>query len=163
MLGRPLPDMALPASDGSSVNLRQQAGLCVSFCYPYTGKPGIPNPEGWDRIPGAHGSTPQALGYSALYAAFRERRAEVFGLSFDASEWQKDFDMRNQLGVRLLSDDRHQFASALRLPTFKAGARSFLKRMTLIARDGIVIAVRNAIERPGDDAQATLVLLDEFS
>jgi peroxiredoxin len=163
MLGWPLPNVMLPASDGSSVNMRQVAGLCVCFCYPYTGKPGIPDPEGWDRIPGAHGSTPQALGYSALHAAFRERRAEVFGLSFDASEWQKDFVMRNQLRVRLLSDDRHQFASAFRLPTFKAGERSFLKRITLIARDGIVIAVRDAIEKPGDDAPATLVLLEEFS
>lgn len=28
------------------------------FAYPRTGKPGVPNPEGWDAIPGARGCTP---------------------------------------------------------------------------------------------------------
>lgn len=28
------------------------------FAYPRTGQPGVPNPDGWDAIPGARGCTP---------------------------------------------------------------------------------------------------------
>lgn len=31
------------------------------FAYPRTGEPGVPNPDGWDDIPGARGCTPVSL------------------------------------------------------------------------------------------------------
>ena len=44
-------------------------GPAVIFCYPFTGRPGYPNPPNWDHITGAHGSTPQAIAYSELNTA----------------------------------------------------------------------------------------------
>ena len=65
-----LPDVALPATDGTTVNPGLLRGRVVIFVYPYTGKPGVPDPPGWDQIFGAHGSTPQALAFSRLYPEF---------------------------------------------------------------------------------------------
>jgi peroxiredoxin len=160
VLGRELPDLALPASDGSLIELRRVPGLCVCFCYPYTGKPGVPDPDGWDEIPGAHGSTPQALGYAAKLDAFRQRGAQVFGLSFDTTEWQREFILRTALRIALLSDADRNFASALRLPTFMAGGRKFLSRITLITRDGRIATVNIEIPNPADDANRTISLID---
>jgi hypothetical protein len=48
-------DIALPTT----------ADRTISFA----GLPGLPNPPGWDDIPGAHGSTPQTEGFRDLIAA----------------------------------------------------------------------------------------------
>jgi peroxiredoxin len=69
-VGQALPDVELPATTGAPVNLRRLPGSTVIFCYPWTGRPGLPDPPGWDNIPGAHGSTPQAQAYAALHADF---------------------------------------------------------------------------------------------
>ena len=60
--GRRMPDLALPTTAGRSVNFAELSGRAVVFCYPWTGRPGQPNPPSWDDIPGAHGSTPEAEG-----------------------------------------------------------------------------------------------------
>ncbi|MBS0270185.1 MAG: peroxiredoxin, partial [Proteobacteria bacterium] len=58
--GTRLPDVALPATRGASVNLARYQERAVLFAYPMTGTPGVANPPDWDVIPGAHGSTPEA-------------------------------------------------------------------------------------------------------
>ena len=60
--GTRLPDVALVATRGASVNLARYQERAVVFVYPMTGTPGVANPPDWDRIPGAHGSTPEAEG-----------------------------------------------------------------------------------------------------
>lgn len=159
MPGRSLPDIALKATNGPDVNPAQIQGLCIYFCYPYTGKPGVPDPDGWDHIPGAHGSTPQAVAYSGLIDAFSRLNTQVFGLSFQNSDWQKEFVARQKLRVTLLSDIDGRFAEALALKTFNAGARIFLSRVTLIARDSLIIGMRDVIPEPSEDAAATLALV----
>src|SRR5690606_38452146 len=65
-LGLVVPDIELPSTDGGAVSLARLDKGAVVFIYPWTGRPGLPNPPGWDEIPGAHGSTPQALGFQDL-------------------------------------------------------------------------------------------------
>lgn len=43
--------------------LSRQAPVLL-FAYPRTGEPGVPNPDGWDDIPGARGCTPVSLNWS---------------------------------------------------------------------------------------------------
>jgi peroxiredoxin len=160
MSGRALPDVPLPGTQGAMVNLAHISGWSVVFCYPYTGRPGVPDPEGWDTIKGAHGSTPQAIAYSAARDDFEARGVRVFGLSFQDPEWQKEFAERHALRVPLLSDTDGTFAHGLGLATFDAGGTTFLKRVTLIAHDGIIIAARETIAHPGRDAAETLALID---
>lgn len=45
----------LATTDGSWVNLALLDGLSILFCYPMTGRPGVPLPPDWDTIPGARG------------------------------------------------------------------------------------------------------------
>ena len=42
----------------------------LMIVYPWTGRPGHPNPPDWDVIPGAHGSTPELEGFRDRAAAF---------------------------------------------------------------------------------------------
>jgi len=85
-----MPDLALPATRGDAVNLARFEGRAIVYCYPWTGRPGRPNPRGWDDIPGAHGSTPQTEGFRDLYDGFRQVGAEVFGLSTQTSDYQRE-------------------------------------------------------------------------
>ncbi len=57
--GTRLPDVALTATWGASVNLARYQERAIVFVYPMTGTPSVPNPPDWDIIPGAHGSTPE--------------------------------------------------------------------------------------------------------
>jgi peroxiredoxin len=154
-----IPDVTLPATLGTAVNLRHRAGLCVLFIYPYTGRPGHPDPEGWDIIPGSHGSTPQALGYKALYRDYEKLRVGVFGMSFQSPEWQLEFSERNHLPFNLLSDSRAAISTRLGLQTFMAGGQAFLTRRTMVIRDGRLVWERKDVPEPEKDAAAVLTWL----
>ncbi|MGH6907559.1 MAG: peroxiredoxin [Aestuariivirga sp.] len=155
-IGKLLPDVELAATDGSLVNPSKLEGFVVIFCYPWTGRPGHSNPPEWDDIPGAHGSTPQAVAYAKSYADFQKRNVQIFGLSFQNTEWQREFAARCKLPFPLLSDARREFSNALGLPIFTAGGEEYLKRLTLIASDSIVQAVRFPIPVPESDAEEVL-------
>ncbi len=150
------PGIVLPSTAGRLVNLRTLPGLTVVFIYPFTGRPDYPNPEGWDGIAGAHGSTPQALGYKALYPEFKVRKVRIFGMSFQSTEWQKDFVKRNDLPFALLSDEKAEMALELDLEVFTAGQSAFLRRRTFILRNGQVLDDRKYNPKPANDAAMTL-------
>lgn len=136
--GTRLPDVALIATRGAPVNLARFQERAVIFVYPFTGTPGQANPPGWDEIAGAHGSTPEAEGFRDRYADFELLGYEVFGLSGQASEAQRAFAARAGLPYLLASDTDFAFADALRLPRFETGGKAYLKRLTLIVRDGVI-------------------------
>jgi peroxiredoxin len=131
----------------------------VIFCYPFTGRPGYDNPPNWDHIPGAHGSTPQALGYSESYGQFRRLGVKLFGLSMLPVEWQQEFVTRNTLSFRLLSDSTRAFQSRLGLPMFETGGQLYLQRITFILNDGAISAVRFPVSEPERDAADVLAAL----
>jgi peroxiredoxin len=68
----PLPRIFLPATTGAAVCLADESGLSVLIVYPWTGRPGHPNPPNWDYIPGAHGSTPELQGFRDHAADFTQ-------------------------------------------------------------------------------------------
>lgn len=151
-----LPDVRLPATDSTSVNPGLLRGRAVLFVYPYTGKPGVPDPPGWDQIFGAHGSTPQAQAYSRLYPEFRKHQVKVFGLSKQSTEWQREFVSRNTLAFPLLSDSDGQFASAASLATFKAGDSDYYIRRSFLVENGEVLLDRTTVHPPETDAEIML-------
>ncbi len=86
------------------------------YLYPMTAQPGVDLPEGWDEIPGARGCTPEACG-------FRDRRddlaalgAEVFGISGQGPESQREAVERLGLTFALLSDPHQLLGEALGCP-----------------------------------------------
>ena len=139
--GTRLPDVALVATRGASVNLARYQERAVVFVYPMTGTPGVANPPDWDRIPGAHGSTPEAEGFRDTYAEFELLGYEVFGVSSQSPSDQRAFAARSGIPYLLLSDANFAFADTLGLPRFETGGVSYLKRLTMIVRNGIIYRV----------------------
>lgn len=138
--GTKLPPIDLLATDGRTVRPADLPGTCVIYIYPKTGRPGTPLPDGWDMIPGARGCTPQSCSFRDHHAELSELGADhLFGLSTQSTAYQAEAADRLHLPFPLLSDENLAFASAMELPTFEADGQTLLKRLTLIARDGIVI------------------------
>lgn len=134
--GLALPNVALPSTLGGTINLSAQSGTAVIYFYPWTGRPGLADPPGWDDIPGAHGSTPEAEGFRDQYPAFREIDVAVVGVSTQGSEHQREFADRLNVAFAILSDEAFLLQQALKLPAFETGGVAYLKRLTLIVRDG---------------------------
>jgi len=143
--GLPLPDIALPSTQGGVVRLNQLTGKVVIYCYPMTGKPGTPLPEGWDQIPGARGCTPQSCAYRDHHQQITGLGAVVFGLSSQTSEYQREMAERLQLPFGVLSDTDFQLQAALNLPTFQSSGVTLYKRLTLVLQDGLIKAVHYPI------------------
>ena len=154
--GTAMPDIALPATSGRLVSLAGLPGWAVVFCYPWAGRPGVPNPPGWDDIPGAHGSTPEAEGFRDLHRGFVEMPAALFGLSMQPTEEQRELAGRLKLPYDLLSDATGAFRKALDLPVFETGGKLYLARLTLVLRDGRIDHLFYPVHPP--DAHAREVL-----
>lgn len=151
-----LPSADLPSTDDTHVNPGLIRGRAVIFVYPYTGKPGVPDPPGWDSIFGAHGSTPQSLAYSKAYPEFRKLSVKLYGLSNQDTAWQKEFVARNQIAFPLLSDEGGDFARAVPLATFRAGEQSYYVRRSFLVENGEVLFDRQHVMPPEDDASFLL-------
>lgn len=141
LVGMKLPSLSLVATNGTKINLSQVQGRFVLYCYPRTGTPNTSLPEGWDQIPGARGCTPQSCAYRDHYQELKALGAEVFGLSVQKTEYQTEMVNRLHLPFPVLSDEYFEFQRALNLPTFEVAGMTLLKRLTLIVKDGVVVAV----------------------
>ena len=159
--GTLLPAVLLPSTTGTAIELARWPGRLVVYCYPMTGQPGVPLPPGWDTIPGARGCTPQACAFRDHYAELRALGVEVFGLSTQDTASQREARERLHLPFPLLSDHQLHFARALRLPTFEVEGRAFLKRLTLIARNGRIEHVFYPVFPPNQNAEQVVQWLRE--
>lgn len=140
LAGLRLDHVALPATDGSTVDLADLQGQAVLYIYPMTGRPDTPLPDGWDGIPGARGCTPQSCAFRDHYAELRALGVNhLFGLSTQTTEYQAEAAERMHLPFPLLSDADLTFANALRLPTFEVDGMTLLKRMALVLSGGKII------------------------
>jgi peroxiredoxin len=159
--GTEVPAVALPATDGTYVDLSDLPGRVVVFAYPRTGTPGdMPGAE-WDAIPGARGCTPQACSIRDEHDAFVARGVTVLGLSAQTPEEQREAAERLGLPYRLLSDAAGDLARALELPTFDWHGRSLLKRLTLLIEDGRVRDVIYPVFPPDAAAAQALARLGD--
>ena len=159
----PVPDVALPSSDGGTLSLGGSgAARTVVFVYPGMGRPGEEPPggyEAWDAIPGARGCTPQACSFRDASAGFRDLGVRVVGLSSQAADEQREAAERLHLPYPLLSDEGLAFAGALRLPTFEHAGDTYLRRATLVLRDGVIEHVLYPVFPPDESAETTLAWL----
>jgi peroxiredoxin len=157
--GTRLPSLALPATSGAPIDLASLPGRLVVYCFPRAGEANVPTPAGWDQIPGARGCTPQSLAFRDHYDQIRALHAEVFGLSAQSPDAQAEIAQRLQLPFALLSDQRLEFARALRLPTFEAAGMTLIRRLTLIVTEGTVEKVFYPVFPPDLNAEEVTVWL----
>jgi peroxiredoxin len=148
-----LPELALPATDGSWVDLAALRGRSVVYVYPRTGRPEQPLPTGWDQIPGARGCTPQSCAYRDRAAELASLGARVYGLSAQDTSYQREAVERLHLPFSLLSDEPLALAATLQLPTFEVHGMRLFKRLTLIVRDGAIETVFYPVFPPDADAE----------
>jgi peroxiredoxin len=119
LTGLSLPSITLMSTAGRWVNLAQQSGRVVVYCYPRTGRPGVDPPPGWDEIPGARGCTPQSCAFRDHYEELRRLDTLVFGLSTQDTEYQREAVERLHLPFELLSDAALEFPAACGCPPLK--------------------------------------------
>ncbi|MGD1055055.1 MAG: peroxiredoxin [Nitrososphaerales archaeon] len=90
-VGDAAPDFALPSQTGELVNLKDLVGKKEIVLYFY------PKDD-------SSGCTAEACAFRDSYAVFKERGAEVVGVSSDSIDSHKGFASRNSLPFILLSD-----------------------------------------------------------
>jgi peroxiredoxin len=161
--GMSLVRIALPSTDGATVELASLAGLFVIYIYPMTGRPGVPLPDGWDGIPGARGCTPQSCNFRDHYTELTALGSGVFGLSVQDSEYQREARDRLHLPFQLLSDRSLQLKSALRLPTFRVNGLELYKRLTLIIERGKIEKIFYPVFPPDKNAEEVLAWLKQHA
>lgn len=161
--GMMLPSVRLPATDGRAVCLADRPGQSIVAVYPWTGRPGHPNPPNWDDIPGAHGSTPELEGFRDHHAEFIRLGAHVYGLSGQTTDYQREMVARLRLPFPILSDREGRFAASLRLPSFATGGETYLERLTLVVSNGIIESVVYPVTNPGGHAAELLLRLAQIT
>ena len=160
LTGRQLPDLPLPATDGSHVNIAKLRGRTVVYLYPRTGEPGKAPPDGWDAIPGARGCTPQSCGFRDHFAELAKLGvAQLFGLSTQDTEYQREAVARLHLPFPLLSDQELRLTRILDLPTFQVAGMTLVKRMAWIVDDGSIVKVFYPVFPPDRNAEEVIAWL----
>jgi peroxiredoxin len=155
--GKSLPSLRLAATSGEEVNLARLQGRSVVYAYPMTGRPDTPLPDGWNLLPGARGCTPQSC-------AFRDHAAEIaelgvdnlFGLSTQTTEYQREAVERLHLPFPLLSDAELALTQALALPTFEVDQMVLVRRLTLILDAGVISKVFYPVFPPDQNANVVI-------
>jgi len=145
----------LPAVDGIP-----SEGTTVVVIYPWTGRPGLPNPAEWDEILGAHGSTPELEGFRDLAVEFAAHGVRVVAVSGQGAEHQREMAARLMLPFDVLSDDQGTLREAWGLSTFAAGKETFLRRVTLILKASTIVHAFDPVHPPAAHARQVLQWLE---
>ena len=155
--GARLPDIELPATDGTAVSLARLKGRTVVYVYPRTGVPGQAPLDGWDAIPGARGCTPQSCGFRDHFAELKRLGVDqLFGLSTNDSAYQREAVKRLHLPFAILSDAELKLTRALTLPTFDIAGMTLLKRMAWVIDDGVMTHVFYPVFPPDQSARRVM-------
>jgi peroxiredoxin len=158
--GAKLPDIALPATAGAQVNLARLKGRTVVYVYPRTGRPGQALPTGWNAIPGARGCTPQSCSFRDHFAELKRLGvAQLFGLSTQDLDYQREAVERLHLPFAILSDADLNLAHALNLPTFQVDGMTLIKRMAWVIDDGVITHVFYPVFPPDKSAEEVVAFL----
>jgi len=163
--GLDVPSIALPATDGSLVDLSALPRRTVVYAYPRTGKPGdLPLVPEWDSIPGARGCTPESRGFSDHHAELGTLGVDVLGLSTQTTDYQGEAARRLALPFPIVSDADLLLTNALRLPTMVAGGLTLFRRLTMLIDNGVIAKVWYPVFPPDTHAaEVTAWIRDNYS
>ncbi|MFF3390338.1 winged helix-turn-helix transcriptional regulator [Streptomyces sp. NPDC002669] len=132
LVGTRLPELRLLDHDGESRDPVADTPYTVLYLFPGAYARRDAYPPDWAEIPGASGCTLESCTYRDQLAEFTAAGATVRGVSTQRPDEQRAFAEAERLRFALLSDAELELTAALRLPTFRAGGTSRLKRLTLV-------------------------------
>ena len=116
--------------------------------------PGQATPTGWDGIPGARGCTPQSCGFRDHFADLKRLGVkQLFGLSTQTTDYQREAAERLHLPFAILSDEQLAFTRALNLPTFSVDGMTLIRRMAWVIDDGVITHVFYPVFPPDKSAE----------
>lgn len=154
--GARLQPVELPATSGRGVYVDRIGDPAVLFIFPMIANPPGPLPWGWDSTPGARGCTPEACGFGNLWNRFDDLGVTVVGISAQPVDDQREAKDRLHLPYELLSDVEGRLRRSLSLPTFELHGTTYLKRMTLVVRDGLVARLYYPVFPPDQHPETVL-------
>ena len=169
LVGMRLPAVTLRSSYNDAVDLSQimLQERTVFFFFPAAGRPGVPDPNGWNLIPGARGCTPQLCDYRDATTEFQKLGVKLFGVSSQRRQDLVEIAQRNRLRYKLLSDEELRLTKALNLPTFKVESPVGLvpavciRRLSLVVSKGRIEKVFYPVFPPNKNASEVLAYLKE--
>ena len=138
------------------VNLAELNIPTVLFFYPRNAQPHEPIPEEWNVIPGARGCTPHSCGFRDLHHEFKVLGFQIFGVSTQDTDYQKELVNRVHLPFEVLSDAKLELVKALQLPTFEYHGRQLIKRMAWVVESGRITRVFYPVFPPDKNADEVL-------
>lgn len=151
-----LPPLTLRAHDGSVVELTSITAPVVIFTYPLLGRPGVPYPDGWEHVDDVENATALACSFrDAIEMLLGAGIKDIFGISSQATEDQREAAHRLALPFALLSDPGMEFTFALNAPRVVVQHQSYMGAAVLLAKNGQIVAGLV----PGEDASQTATKL----
>ena len=159
--GMRFPNQSLPSTSGGVVNFTTLNGIVVCYFYPMIGDPESLPGEDWNLIPGARGCTPQSCAFRDNFKVFKESDVQIFGVSSQETTDQLEAKKRLQLPFDLISDSSFSLCHALKLPTFDYQAKPYIKRLTIIAVDGVIEKVLYPVFPSYSDSSEILAWLSK--
>ncbi|HBQ37326.1 MAG TPA: peroxiredoxin [Rhodobacteraceae bacterium] len=155
--GTALPPVCLTSTDGVEINLADLRGTSVIYAYPLMSRPDVAPPEGWENIPGAKGCTPQSCAYRDHYQDLKTAGADnIFGLSVQDTDYQREAVARLHLPFPLLSDSDYMLTRVISLPTTQVEGRYLLNRLTMLLEDNEIVKIHYPVYPPDQDAENVL-------
>lgn len=104
----------------------------------------------------------QACGFRDNYPALLKKGvSQVFGISTQDTQYQKEAKERLGLPYELLSDEEGRFGVALKLPEFEWEGKRLLKRACLAVENGKVVKWWYPIFPSGENVNMVLKWLEE--
>ena len=141
------------------ISLRPSQSVPSCIVIPRTGQPGETGLPGWEDIPGARGCTPQSCAFRDHHAELVALGAEVYGLSTQATDYQREMVERLHLPFPVPSDSELAFAQTLDLPLFHWDGETLIKRLTLVVYDGQIEHVFYPVFPPDKNAETVVAWL----
>jgi peroxiredoxin len=116
---------------------------------------------GWNDIPGARGCTPQTCSFRDNFLNLEKLGVTVYGVSSQSSADQKEASDRLALPYELLSDSGFELTHAMNLPTFMYHSSVFIKRITVIARDGVIMKTFYPVFPPDKNVDDVIAWIEQ--
>ena len=139
LLNQTLPNISLANQNGNLLKLnRKDIFRIVLYCFPMTGHPDKSLPQGWDKIPGARGCTPETCSFRDHYDDLIKNNAIPIGLSTQLVSDIKEMVTRLKIPYDVLSDSELKLTKEIDLPIFKIKNFVYIKRLTLIIERSII-------------------------
>ena len=107
-----IPSISLPNQEGNYLRLdRLDTFRMILYFFPMTGRPDMPLPENWNKIPGANGCTLQTCKFRDNYDDLIGLNAVTIGISTQSVNYNKEMTNRLSVPFDVLSDEAKETQS----------------------------------------------------